>query len=74
MLPARVQIGEARVCDEVLPFEDAAEVGPVPVGFEEHELDMAAVLRAVGADEGVHVRTDRHRAGSLALECGQHVR
>ena len=53
----------------------AAEVGPVAIRLEEHQADVATVLRAVGADERVHERASaRHRARLLALERGEHVR
>ena len=64
------EVDEARVVGEVLAAHQAAEVGPVTIGLEEHQTDVATVLRAVGADERVHERaarpTSRAAAGPAA--------
>ena len=60
------EVDEAGVVDELVAADQAAEVGPVPVGLEEHELDVATVLRPVRADERVHVRS---RAAASRAAC-----
>ena len=45
---AGVVVGEARVVGQVGPADQLAERRPVAVGLEEHELDVAVVLRPVG--------------------------
>ena len=70
-----MQVDEARVVDQLLAADQAAEVGPVPVRLQEHELDVTTVLRPVRTDERVHVRSRAaHRARLLSLQRGEHVR
>ncbi len=71
---ARRDIGEAGVGGEVVPADQPAEVRPVAVGLEEHELDVAAVLGPVHAHEGVHEGTAPAGGGRcVATERGEDV-
>ena len=67
--PVRVAgavVDEAGVVAEVRSVDEIAQRRPVPVGLEEHQLDVAAVRRAVGADERVDDRPPTARGPGLA--------
>ena len=75
ILPAGGQIDESGVLHEVGAADDPAEVGPVAVGLEEHELDVTSVLRPIDADERVDQRTAAAgRRGFVPDQRGQEIR
>ena len=66
-------VGKAGVFGEVGTTDDVAELGPVSIRLEKHELDVAIVFRSVDADKRIHHRASATRAafGSSPLRAAR---
>ena len=74
VLPTHLHVGEPRIFGEVLAPDELAELGPVAIGLEEHELDVPPVLRPVDPDERVHQRpSPTRRGGGVPAQRGEDV-